>query len=314
MSSDASKSTAVPGDDEVRGRRRRIADRQTLKSTRLLPPNAQPAPAAPTGDSPPMVYAGVAVVLTLIGVAVLVIFGYALFSFLNGPAEGPEIVIGGAVAAPIDAAAPAERVKAPLPGPTPDPGLGRLVALQRSETEPFNGGPTPTPVPGAAPQLLTDSEVNFSSAQGSWQYLWSVPGSGEWTPLRYESREYGTCWYAADYVRICEGSGHPGNGADIGWRWTSPVTGPVEVLIKASKVDPGGDGVLVAVYHNTPDTSSQPVFSRQLLGEDDTGFANRFIIPQVKVGEYLLFVLSKNEDGTFDHTFFQATICHYNCP
>ena len=132
--------------------------------------------------------------------------------------------------------------------------------------------------------------------------------------MSYESREYGPCWYAVCYVRICEGNGHPGNGADIGWRWASSVTGPVEVLIKASKVDPGGDGVLVAVYHNTPDTSSQPVFSRQLLGEDDTGFANRFIIPQVKVGEYLLFVLSKNEDGTFDHTFFQATICHHNCP
>ena len=130
----------------------------------------------------------------------------------------------------------------------------------------------------------------------------------------YESREYGTCWYAADYVRICEESGHPGDEADIAWRWTSPVPGPIEILLHAEKIDVGGDGVIVSVFNNTGDISTDPVFSRPVLGNDESGFANRFIIDTIQPGDFLLFVMQKNEDVTFDHTDFEATICQISCP
>src|SRR5690606_17774981 len=94
---------------------------------------------------------------------------------------------------------------------------------------------------------------------GKWLYLWVSPGAGNWQQLQYEERRYGDCWYsralAEDYIRICDDSGHPGNGADVAWYWQSQISGPIEVRLSVAKKDGGGgDGVEIAVYRNAPNT------------------------------------------------------------
>ncbi|MCB9076156.1 MAG: hypothetical protein H6631_01035 [Anaerolineaceae bacterium] len=284
----------------------------------LIPPltnpvSLSPRPASTKINSRPLVYVGIGLLLTLLAVAVGAIFLYAVFALVFFGGEGDDIA-----AAPI---ATEEAVVAAPPPPTPtitpttDPGAGRSLAQQVSEAPTATRAPvSPPPAPAARPQLLADSNIDFSSSQGNWQYLWASPGTNTWQPMVYESREYGTCWYAADYVRICEESGHPGDEADIAWRWTSPVPGPIEILLHAEKIDVGGDGVIVSVFNNTGDISTDPVFSRPVLGNDESGFANRFIIDTIQPGDFLLFVMQKNEDVTFDHTDFEATICQISCP
>jgi len=283
----------------------------------VTPPLAEPAnaparSAATTINSRPFIYAGIGILLMLLAVAVAVIFMYAIFALVFFGGESDDIA-----AAPLttDEAIVAAPPPTPTITPTIDPSAGRSLNQQVSEAPTATRAPVlPTAANAVRPQLLANTNIDYSSSQGNWQYLWAAPGTNSWQPMVYESREYGTCWYAADYVRICEESGHPGNGADIAWRWTSPVPGPIEILIHAEKIDVGGDGVTVSVFKNTTDISTQPVFSRQVLGNDESGFANRFIIDAIQPDDFLLFVMQKNEDVTFDHTAFEATICQVSCP
>ena len=265
-----------------------------------------------TIDRRPLIYAGVGISITLLAVAVGAIFLYALYDFFfTGSNEQSNVV------AQVDLPATEEATATITPTltPTTDPGTERSLNQQVSEPPTATPAPIqPTPPPAPRPQLVANSSIDFSSTPINWEYLWTLPGTSDWQPMVYESREYGTCWYAKDYVRICEESGHPGNGADIAWRWTSPVPGPIEILIRVEKIDVGGDGVIVSVFNNTVDTSTDPVFSRPLLGNDESGIANRFIIENIQPGNFLLFVMEKNEDVIFDHTDFEVTICQVNCP
>ncbi|MBE7468856.1 MAG: hypothetical protein DPW09_07425 [Anaerolineae bacterium] len=174
--------------------------------------------------------------------------------------------------------------------------------------------PTPSATPPPEPKLLADTRRDFSGTRGAWDYLWSPPGQDKWTQLKYETRQYGACWYGQDYIRICADSAHPGNGADIAWFWQSEVSGPLEVRLTAAKRDAGGDGVSIAVYRNTTQTTAFPEFKKSLAGNDQGGFAEKFQLDNITPGDYLLFVIQHNGEATSDHTAFQALICHYRCP
>jgi len=175
--------------------------------------------------------------------------------------------------------------------------------------------PTPTETPGLpatatplpSPQLLTDTSLNFSTTPGgAWEYLWSKPDQNKFEPLKFEQRQYGACWYAEDYIRICPDSGHPGNGADIAWRWTSPVSGRVQAQLSAHKIDSGGDGVILMAYQNNFD---RPIQS-QILEPKDTlgGFQKNFFETEMKAGDTLYFVLKKNGNAQSDHTALQLQL------
>ncbi|NJN93433.1 MAG: hypothetical protein HC875_04755 [Anaerolineales bacterium] len=191
-------------------------------------------------------------------------------------------------------------------------------ALTPSPTALVNELALPTPTPSATPlpepKVLADSRRDFSGTSGGWDYLWSPPDQDEWTPLKYETRQYGDCWYGQDYIRICADSVHPGNGADVALRWQSEVSGPLEVRLQAGKKDLGGDGVSIAVYRNTTQTTGFPEFKKSLVGNDGGGFAEKFQLDHITPGDYLLFVIQRNGDATNDHTAFEALICHYRCP
>jgi tRNA A-37 threonylcarbamoyl transferase component Bud32 len=173
-----------------------------------------------------------------------------------------------------------------------------------------------TPTAEPTPEVLADTGTDFSGEQtGPWRYTWSAPGTADWQPLKYEQRQYGLCWYAEDYVRLCPGSAHPGNGAAVAYYWTSPTAGPLEIRLIANKKDLGGDGVVIAVYYNTLDTrNNTPIFQRLLAGTDQTGFSEQVPLAQVEPGDSLLFVISHNGNALSDHTLFRARVCRYYCP
>ncbi len=166
---------------------------------------------------------------------------------------------------------------------------------------------TPTATLLLEPQLVADTSRDFSDRpKGAWTYLSSEPDQNNFQPLKFEQRTYGNCWYNEDYIRICQDSGHPGNGADIAWRWQSDVSGLIEVLLSARKIDLGGDGVTILAYHNKLD---QAIEGWQIGPNDTAGvFRLKFFEVEVKQGDTLFFVMKRNGDARSDHTAFQAQI------
>jgi hypothetical protein len=185
-----------------------------------------------------------------------------------------------------------------------------LLSTPRSQVEIPLQNPTPLPSPPPSPspidlQLVADSSRDFSSTPGgNWAYLWSEADEYDFESLDFEERQYGACWYAEDYVRICQDSGHPGEDADIAWRWISPISGHIQVLVSARKLDAGGDGVTIIAYQN-----STPVQGLRLGPADTQGVTNDlFFEADVNVGDQLGFVMKKNEQVEYDHTAFQVQI------
>lgn len=316
---DLSEQTSVPEVEEATVEQPLISEPvENLPDSMPDPTSVQSSETPPISPSVtptnrrPLFYVGIGLVILLLAGIVGSIFMYAVYAFfLTGdPIEDT-------VVTEVEAIVTEEAVDTPVPTATPtvDPSVERSLNQQVREVPTVAPAPVvPSPPPAVRPQLLANSSIDFSSSQGTWDYLWTFPGSNTWEPMVYESRDYGTCWYGTDYVRICQESGHPGNSADIAWRWISPVPGPIEILIRAEKIDVGGDGVIISVFNNTLDVSTEPVFSRILMGDDDNGFANRFIIETLQPNDFLLFVMQKNEDVTFDHSDFEVTICQISCP
>lgn len=166
--------------------------------------------------------------------------------------------------------------------------------------------PPPTTAPLPEPQLVADSVRDFSGSPGVWQYLSSPSDKNNFKSMKFEERKYGTCWYDKDYIRICQDSGHPGNGADVAWLWKSPTNGHIRVLVSAHKIDRGGDGVTILAYHND---TSQSVEGLTLQGKDTEGVNQKvWFEVDVGAGDSLIFVMKKNRSVEYDHTAFQVQI------
>jgi hypothetical protein len=182
-----------------------------------------------------------------------------------------------------------------------------VILLPGTSTTPALPTSTPLTTLSLEPQLAADTSRDFSDQPGgAWAYLSSKPDQNNFQPLKFEQRSYGSCWYGQDYIRICQNSGHPGNSADLAWRWTSNVGGQIEVQFSARKMDSGGDGVTILVYHNQ---LNQPIEGWQIGPNDTTGvFRLKFFETEVKQGDTLYFVMKKNGDARNDHTAFQVQI------
>ncbi|MEW5960219.1 MAG: serine/threonine-protein kinase [Chloroflexota bacterium] len=165
--------------------------------------------------------------------------------------------------------------------------------------------PPATPTPPPIPQLVADTQRDFSSSPGGiWEYLWSDDDDNDFEPMQFEERKYGACWYAKDYVRICPASGHPGKDKGIAWRWRSNFTGHVTILVSIRKIDVGGDGVVMIVYYN-----GQAVQGLQLDPADTQGISGKNLFEMdVKEGDQITFVMKKKGRDEYDHTAFQAQI------
>lgn len=166
--------------------------------------------------------------------------------------------------------------------------------------------PPATSTPSLEPQLIVDSQRDFSGSAGVWEYLSSPVDKNDFKPLKFEEREYGTCWYGRDYIRICQDSGHPGNNADIAWLWKSQLNGHIQVVVSARKIDRGGDGVTILAYHNL---SAEPLQGLTLGGKDTEGVNQKvWFETDVAAGDALIFVMKKNRSVEYDHTAFQVQI------
>lgn len=229
-------------------------------------------------------------------------------------------------ARPIEPPPPAAKKRSSLSGELIVGALAALVVLSSlilwfvfrptgDDQNPAVVQPPPAPTatatpPPAAPQLVAGSRRDFSGSQsGNWQYLVSRPGANNFTQMVFEDGEFGRCWYPAReynerYVRICENSGHPGNEADIAWRWRSDFNGPVRVVGSARKIDAGGDGVLIQAFRN-----GQLVDELRLQPSDTEGVLNRdWFELDVAPGDTLTFVMKSNGRVENDHTALNLQI------
>lgn len=157
---------------------------------------------------------------------------------------------------------------------------------------------------------MAGSQRDFSgSPSNGWQYLVSRPNANSFEAMVFEDGEFGSCWYPnrnydERYVRICQNSGHPGNEADIAWRWRSDFNGRVHVVGTARKIDSGGDGVLIQAYHN-----GQLVDELRLQPGDTEGVLNRdWFELDVAAGDELTFVMKSNGRVENDHTALNIQI------
>jgi serine/threonine protein kinase len=203
----------------------------------------------------------------------------------------------------------------PTPSQTPTPVLPTATSIPSltptpPSTEASAAKLPPSSTPTPAPLPLADSQAEFSGTQGqsNWQYQWSRGReSFNWVEMQFD----GSCWRAPqaeghvweDYVRICPNSAHPGIEGDITWRWTSEVSGPIQVEVSARKLDiRGGDGVQIIVYRNTEEIRRWP-----LEATNSQGFTQPFSL-NIAQGDYLFFVLKAGGDATNDETAFQVQI------
>lgn len=274
----------------------------------------KPSVAAPAAKNRSLLYIGLAAGFGLTLIFILSLFLATTF-FFSQSEQSEAIAATGTVV--VDEVSVSDPVPTTEPTVMPDQPTVEAVPVEATATVPPTPEPTPTsgPTPEPLPQLLADTFNDFATNQeGKWRYIWAEPDTAQWSPLRYEERRYGSCWYAEDYIRICPDSGHPGNGADIGWYWTGEVGGPIELQLSASKKDRGGDGVIIAVYYNTLSTTDEPLFQTSLDGRDNEGFTEKIRIENFAPDDSLLLVIRKSRDATSDHTAFQARVCHYACP
>jgi serine/threonine protein kinase len=264
-----------------------------------------PAPASPRS----FIFLGVGIGLVLSLGLILVVLLLGLFLWLRIGNEGAANLSTPVAATP----GPIESVATPVV--SADSSLGATASQAAAEASPTAEPPSlaqtpipplpsPTPSPLPEPRLITDSAEDFSNVPGIWEYLVFKPTENKFEGMSFEQRKYGQCWYGQDYIRICLDSGHPGNSADIVWRWTSQSDGRVQVRLWAHKIDLGGDGVTIRAYHN-----GQEVQGQQIGGQDAAGVVQKnWFDVEVKMGDTLQFVMQKNGNAENDHTFFLVQI------
>jgi serine/threonine protein kinase len=260
----------------------------------VLGPTTAAAPASKPSPWPLSIFIGVGVGLLVIGL--LLAAGLVVFLGLRSQANH-------IAAQPLPVETPLLAVASPV---------ATTAGLVESTTSPAAlpvepAAPSPaTATPLPQPQLIADSARDFSSSPGVWEYLSSPANENNFKPMKFEERKYGACWYDKDYIRICQGSGHPGNNVDVAWLWKSQASGHVRVLVSTHKIDRGGDGVTILAY---PDDTSQSVEGLTLQGKDTEGVTQKvWFETDVGAGDSLIFVMKKNRSVEYDHTAFQVQI------
>jgi hypothetical protein len=298
------------------------------KPTRLpLPPapaelthlSALPAAELSAAKSPwPWLYIGLGAGLALLIVAILGIL-FAVFVWLRPGSAGEAATAAsqfpeaGAASPVVESAGGEAAPNTPI-HPEASPPTAEAQPVTPTLASISTPAPTSTSTRVLQPQLLADTLADFSSGQGKWEYLWSPPGENRWSSMVYESRQYGACWYNQDYIRICPEAAHPGNGADVAWRWTSNVSGPLQIELSVAKKDTGGDGVLIYVQHYTTNNIVFPLFSGSLAGGDKRGFKETLTVETIMPGDQLLFMVQRNGRAESDYTALEARICQFSCP
>ncbi len=177
----------------------------------------------------------------------------------------------------------------------------------------FTPAPTlsPTATPSPEPQLIADTW----EPDGNWEYLSSSLWQFDWRPMSFRAGQFGSCWYGPEeYIRICGEISHPGPNTDLAWRWTSPISGTLQVVITAAKEKAGGDGLLLYAYNNSPGAREARIFEG-FLGQNNTaGLTESFQVEGIAPGDYLLFTMHMNETPIEDATYYRIRICQNSCP
>ena len=277
-----------------------IADAEETRPSKLeLPlPVMSASPAATVN---PMMAAGGGAVVVLI----LLLLGYMMFSGGSDSQATPTVI---AAANPT-----VLTTTAPITSPETIVIITPTVAMSEATTVVASLEVSPTVAPmTTAPTVVADSEADFSETLTTWAYLWGKPKSNIWEAMQhYGANHYGKpCWYTIpNHVRTCNNFGNPGNNDNIAWRWTSTVSGPLEIKVQARKDSSGGDGVVISVYQGK--TDSFPLLEMRTAD----GVINQTIpVKAIQQNEAIYFVMNKNGTETLDDTEFRAIICQPTCP
>ncbi|MES1176324.1 MAG: hypothetical protein ABUL62_18520 [Myxococcales bacterium] len=163
---------------------------------------------------------------------------------------------------------------------------------------------------GAGATLLADSVVGFSGTQGhcGWSFGYLTMGLGPFTLLPVY-RVQTTAWAASEspppWLTITSSAQHP-NANPLAWidrRWTSGVSGSIEIRGHVAKVDSaGGDGIRASISVDGTEVWQAAIAFDDTLGKD-------FLLQvDVEVGTALDFIVDPAMTDGHDTTTFTALV------
>lgn len=287
----------------------------------VTPPVATPA--SPK-KSNPLVYVGIGIVLMLL---VGLLIGYFAFGSADDTEDTPQAQV---VAATSTATSQPESPNPTVTTPPSDNETNNEADNEAVNTSPTQTTPTETPelsepiatltlepvlpptaTPTPEPQIIADTW----NPDSDWEYLASPLWQFDWSPMAFRGGQFGSCWYGPEeYIRSCWDISHPGPNTDLAWRWTSPISGTLEVVISAAKEKGGGDGLLLYTYYNSLWANESRVFEGFLSQNNTTGLTESFQVENIAPGDFLLFTLHMNETPIDDATRYRIQICQSRCP
>ena len=167
------------------------------------------------------------------------------------------------------------------------------------------------PYTAAADVISTTSSDGIKAENDTnWSYV-TISGSTE-TPMVYSAGSSGMVIenpaandQYAKFTTVGNGNSHPANTCDTALVYTAPSAGTVNINLRASVHNAGGDGVKVSAYLNSTETM---LLSPTVVTKAD-GMKN---LPaesiSVQAGDKIYFVLNKNNTLSTDGGTFVATV------
>lgn len=132
-------------------------------------------------------------------------------------------------------------------------------------------------------------------------------------------KEYQYVVGTADYISnsyhqyLCVWGGimlHPGGTADVVISFVAPVDGVINISATIKGMDPNSDGVLIYATKNDMVTSIYSDGKEYILHRGTNNFDYKIENLSVNRGDEIFFRVNKNQDLSFDATYFSPTISY----
>lgn len=146
---------------------------------------------------------------------------------------------------------------------------------------------------------------DYSSLQGLNNWFYQRWNGTTYTDLTYTTT--GSKWYtpAENYIQVNSTGQHPGPTSDAVLKWVAPVAGSVSITGNVKKSDvTGGDGVVVAIVHNTTQ-----IYNQSIAYNDNVGY-NVNLTRTVAAGDALYFRVNRNSSTSYDGTAWTPIISY----
>ncbi|MDP4182750.1 MAG: hypothetical protein Q8942_16890, partial [Bacillota bacterium] len=151
------------------------------------------------------------------------------------------------------------------------------------------------------PEAATNSALDYSPDQGrkNWSYQ-EKDSSGNYKNLIFDKTANN--WKGDEqYCFLDMGGMHPGANYDTVRKWVAPYPGKIRITGNYSKLNMGGDGVILKILRNTTAVNTITLSDAvtQVLEND---------LVNVNAGDEVIFDLNRNGDNTYDATAVDMNI------